>query len=118
MTMFGFIRNALTFHWLVTLLLMGVFGLIFGLSSANLFHLIVETLRYIANHGAMAVMEGALGQLFWLVFYGYLAVVAYVLIKACERALMDCIFARTAASPEPGLSAEPQTGAAPGGTAQ
>jgi hypothetical protein len=118
MIMFGFIRNALTFHWLVTLLLMGVFGLIFGLSSANLFHLIVETLRYIANHGAMAVMEGALGQLFWLVFYGYLAVVAYVLIKACERALMDCIFARAEASPEPGLSAEPQTGAAPGGTAQ
>ena len=116
--MFALIRKTLTFHWLVTLLLMGLFGLIFGLSSFNLFHLIVANLTFIARHGAMAIMEGALEQLFWLVFYGYLAVIAYVLIKACERALMDRIFAHSEAPPEPGLSAEPQTGAAPGGTAQ
>jgi hypothetical protein len=91
-TMFLFIRKALTFHWLLTLALMGVFGLIFGLCSFNLFHLIVANLTFIAQHGAMALMEGALGQLFWLVFYGYLAVIAYVLLKGCEHALMARIF--------------------------
>ena len=90
--MFAFIRKALTFHWLVTLVLMGVFGLLFGLSSFNLFHLLVANLTFIAQHGAMALMEGALGQLFWLIVYGYLAVIAYVLIKACEHALMARIF--------------------------
>lgn len=99
--MFSFIRKMLTFHWLTTLALMGLFGLVFGLSSFNLFHLIVANLTFIARHGAMAVMEGALEQLFWLVFYGYLAVIAYVLLKACEHALMDRIFA----------DAEPASGA-------
>jgi hypothetical protein len=112
--MFALIRKTLTFHWLVTLLLMGLFGLIFGLSSANLFKLIVETLRYIAEHGAMAVMEGALGQLFWLIFYGYLAVLAYVLLKACEHALMDCIFARGKGAPDRDFPPEPLPDAAPG----
>ena len=90
--MFAFIGKALTFNWLVTLALMGVFGLIFGLSSFNLFHLLVANLTFIAQHGVMALMEGALGQLFWLIVYGYLAVIAYVLIKGCERALLDRIF--------------------------
>jgi hypothetical protein len=112
------IRKVLTFHWLTTIILMGLFGLIFGLSSANLFHLIVENVSFLARQGLMAVMEGALGQMFWLMFYGYLAVIAYILLKACEHALMDCIFARRETTPEPELAAEPQTGAAPGGTGQ
>ena len=116
--MFAWIRKALTFHWLTTLLLMGVFGLIFGLSSFNLFHLIVANLTFIARHGAMAIMEGALEQLFWLVFYGYLAVVAYVLIKACERALMDCIFTHAEALPDRDIPPAPLPEAAPGGTAR
>jgi len=90
--MFEFIRKVLTFHWLVTLALMGVFGLIFGLSSFNLFHLLVANLTFIAQHGTMALMEGAVGQLVWLIFYGYLAMIAYILIKACEHALMSRIF--------------------------
>jgi hypothetical protein len=90
--MFAFIRKALTIHWLITLTLMGVFGLVFGLSSLNLFNLLVANLSFIAQHGAMALMEGALGQLIGLIFYGYVAVIAYVLIKACEHALMDQIF--------------------------
>jgi len=44
-------------------------------------------------------------------------VIAYVLLKAGEHALMDCIFAHHETAPEPELAAEPQTGAAPGGTA-
>ena len=90
--MFAFVRKALTFHWLITLVLMGVFGLIFGLSSFNLFHLLVANLNFIAQHGVMALMEGAVGQLFWLVLYGYVAVIAYVLLKACEYALISRVF--------------------------
>jgi len=90
--MFATIRKALTFHWLTTVLMMGILGLIFGLSSFNLFHLLAANLTFIARHGTMALMEGALEQLFWLILYGYLAVIAYVLLKACEHALMDRIF--------------------------
>ena len=116
--MLNFIRKVVTFHWLVTLVLMGVFGLTFGLSSANLFHLLTENLRFIAEHGAMAVMEGALGQLFWLIFYGYLAVVAYVLLKACEHALMDRIFAHPEPTPDRGKPPEPEGEAIAAGQAQ
>jgi hypothetical protein len=116
--MFLLIRKVLTFHWLTTVILMGLFGLIFGLSSANLFHLLVANLTFIARHGLMAVMQGALGQLFWLVFYGYLAVIAYVLLKACEHALMDRIFAHADTPPDREVPAEPPTTAIPAGPAQ
>lgn len=87
------LKQVLSFHWLVTLALMGLFALLFGLISLNIFMLLHANFRLIADHGAMALMDGALAQLVELVAYGYLSVVFWVLFKACEYALIKRIFA-------------------------
>jgi len=84
-----FIRRVLTFHWLSTLLLMGVFALAFGLLSLNLFMILRANIGLIARHGAMALIDGAFVQLLGLVVYGYLGVLCFLLFKACERVLVE-----------------------------
>lgn len=84
----SFLVRLLTCHWLVTLLLMGLCGLAFGLLTINLYALLQANLTLLATHGAAAVMEGALLQLGELLLSGYLAVGAYILFKACEHVLV------------------------------
>ena len=91
--MFRLLKQILTFHWFTTLLLMGVFALLFGLVSLNIFMLLHSNFALIARHGAMALMDGALAQLIELLAYGYLSVIFYLLFKAAERALIERIFA-------------------------
>jgi hypothetical protein len=67
---------------------MGVFALIFGLVSLNIFMVLRANLGLIAEHGAMALLDGAFRQLLELLIYGYLAVIFYVLFKACEQVLV------------------------------
>ena len=43
----------------------------------------------IAEHGMQALMDGALMQLTELVAYGLLGAIAYTILKACERVLVD-----------------------------
>lgn len=89
--MFGALQRILTFHWLITLVLMALLALVFGLMSFNQFMLLQANFALIAHHGAMALLEGALQQLLELVASGFVAVVCYVLIKACERVLVERI---------------------------
>ena len=91
--MFQLLKRILRFHWFTTLLLMGVFALMFGLVSLNIIVMLHANFELIARHGAMALMDGALRQLVELVAYGYLSLVFYILFKAAERALTDRIFA-------------------------
>jgi hypothetical protein len=86
--MFAFLKRLLGFHWFLTLILMGAFALIFGLVSLNIFMVLRANLGLIAEHGAMALFDGALHQLLQLLIYGYLAVIFYVLFKACEQVLV------------------------------
>lgn len=81
-------RPVLTFHWLTTLALMGLFALGFGLVSLNLIAMLSANFSLIFSHGVMALLDGALQQLVELVFFGYLAIVCYVLFKSCERSLV------------------------------
>jgi hypothetical protein len=87
--MAAFIPRILTFHWLSTLILMGVFALAFGLLSLNLFMILRANINLIAAHGAMALMDGAFVQLLGLIGYGYLAVACFLLFKACEKVLVE-----------------------------
>jgi hypothetical protein len=73
---------------------MGVFAVIFGLCSLNVIVMLNANFALIATHGAMALFDGALVQLLELLIFGYLAVVFYVLFKACESVLVGRIFAR------------------------
>jgi len=91
--MFRLLKQILTFNWFITLLLMGVFALLFGLVSLNIFMLLHANFALIGTHGAMALKDGALGQLIELLAYGYLGVIFYLLFKAAERALTEHIFA-------------------------
>ncbi|MEZ5787301.1 MAG: hypothetical protein R3D62_12735 [Xanthobacteraceae bacterium] len=90
--MFSLLRRVLKFHWLTTLMLMALFGLVFGLTTLNLFVLVQANFSLIARHGAMALLDGGLLQLVELTVYGLVAVVSYVLIKACEHVLVERIF--------------------------
>jgi hypothetical protein len=82
------IEPLLNYHPLLTLFLMGLFGLGFGLVSINIFAMLHANFGLIARHGAMALVDGALLQMIELVLYGYLALVFYVLLKACEFILV------------------------------
>ena len=85
----GAFRTVLTFHWLVTFLLMGVFSLLGAAASVNIFVMLAANVRFLSEHGAMAVMEGALTQLGQLVVTGLFALAMYLGFKACERVLVE-----------------------------
>lgn len=85
------LKRILTFHWLSTLLLMALFALVFGLSTLNLFVLLEANFALIARNGSMALLDGGLRQLGELAGYGMLALAAYLLLKACEKVLVERI---------------------------
>jgi hypothetical protein len=82
----------LEWHWSTTFLLMGVFSVLGAAASFNIFVLLAANLRFLSEHGLMAVMEGALGQLGGLALWGYFALAMYLGFKACEHALVARIF--------------------------
>jgi hypothetical protein len=86
--MAGFVKTVLTFHWLTTLLLMGLSGLLFGLVSLNIISLLHANFSFVLQHGAMAFMHGALYQSIELLAYGALSLPLWLLFKACEDVLV------------------------------
>jgi hypothetical protein len=70
---------------------MGLFALAFGFTSLNLIVMLSANFNLIAEHGSMALLDGATQQLVELVSYAYLSVILYVLIKTCERVLVERI---------------------------
>ena len=85
------LRPVLTFHWLTTLVLMGLFALGFGLTSFNLIVMLSANFKLVSEHGSMALLDGAAQQLVELLSYGYLSIIFYVLFKTCERVLVERI---------------------------
>ncbi len=74
-------------RWL-TFLLMGLFFLLFGVMTANIFVLLKANIDLYVNYGTMVIADGALLQLAELIGYGYLSLLLYVLFKACEHILV------------------------------
>lgn len=87
-------RKMLTFHWLSTFLLMGLFSALGALASVNIFVLLDANVRFLSQHGVMAVMEGALTQLGQLLLSGLFALAMYLGFKACERVLVEKMLER------------------------
>jgi len=83
------LRRFLTIHWLLTVFIMGLAGLAFGILTYSLFDLLRANFALVAEHGWMALMDGAALQLLGLVIYGYLGILAYIVLKACEKVLVD-----------------------------
>ncbi len=76
---------------LVCLMVMGFAFLVFGLGSVNLVHLLMANLSLVSIHGWQALIDGALFQLFELLFIGYGSLLAYLVFKSCEHSLVEVL---------------------------
>src|SRR5207237_9410332 len=76
-----------THRWL-TFLLMGLFFLLFGAMTVNIFVMLKANIDLYLDYGTMVIADGALVQLAQLIGYGYLSLLFYVLFKACEHILV------------------------------
>jgi hypothetical protein len=74
--------------WL-TFLLMGVFFLLFGVTSVNLFVLLKANIELFIEYGTMVIADGALEQLIDLILSAYLSITFFVLFKVCERVIVE-----------------------------
>jgi hypothetical protein len=77
-----------SYHALVVFLFMGFCATMFAWNSYNLFQLGMANARFIAQYGALAIMEGGLRQFVEILLYGYLSLAFYVGFKACETELV------------------------------
>src|SRR6266568_1188369 len=75
-------------HRWLTFLLMGLFFLLFGAMTVNIFVMLKANIDLYLDYGAMVIADGALVQLAQLIGYGYLSLLFYVLFKACEHILV------------------------------
>jgi hypothetical protein len=83
-----FVRPKLTFA------LMGLFFLLFGVSSVNLFVLLKLNIDLFLEYGVMVIADGALQQLLELVGSAYFSMLFYVAFRVCERILVERLTAK------------------------
>ena len=84
----AFRRIVLARPWL-TFVVMGLAFFCFGVGSLNLFYLLRANTSFLVHNGWMAVLDGGARQLLELLANGYVAMLAYVVFKSCEHALVD-----------------------------
>jgi len=78
----------------LTFVLMGVFFLLFGVTTVNLFVLLKLNIDLFLDYGLMVIADGALEQLVDLLGSAYLSMVFYLLFKVCERILVERVTAK------------------------
>jgi hypothetical protein len=101
-----FHRVVLTRPWL-TFVVMGLAFFAFGVGSLNLFYVLRANANFLVENGWMAVLDGGLWQLAQLLFNGYLAMLAYVVFKSCEHAIVHWALQPPAAAPASHPAASP-----------
>jgi hypothetical protein len=74
---------------IITFVLLGIFFLLFGVISINLFFLLKANLGLFLDYGLMVIDDGALEQLFELLGSAYLSMLFWILFKLCERILVE-----------------------------
>jgi hypothetical protein len=104
-----FQRVVLTRPWL-TFVVLGLAFFCFGMVSLNLLHLLRANADFLLDNGWMGLVDGGARQLFELILNGYLAMLSYVVLKACEHTLSDWLCDTTPhrlpASRDPELTSE------------
>ncbi len=93
-----FQRVVLARPWL-TFVVMGLAFFAFGMATLDLLHLLRANAELILDYGAMALADGGARQFVHLVVDGYLAMLAYVVMKTCEHALAHWLADTTASAP-------------------
>lgn len=91
-------------HPRVTFVMMGVWFLLFGVSTVNLFVQLKLNLELFLEYGLMVVADGALEQLIDLLASTYFGMAFYLLFKVNERILVERLAADRLAKRQ--LSAE------------
>jgi hypothetical protein len=93
-----FQRVVLSRPWL-TFVVMGLAFSCFGLVTLNLLHLLRANADLVVDNGVMALADGGAVQLVELVLSGYVAMLAYVVMKTCEHALSHWLADTSAFAP-------------------
>jgi hypothetical protein len=86
----AFRRWVLSRRWLAFVVLCAAFA-VFGACTLNLFVLLRLNLALVADHGVMALMDGAAQQFFELLLTLVAGMAAYVVFKACEHSLVQAL---------------------------
>jgi hypothetical protein len=68
---------------------MGLAFIGFGLVSLTLLFLFRANFELVLQHGAMALLDGALQQLFELFGLGFSGLAMYLVFKVCEHILVE-----------------------------
>ena len=76
-------------HVWLTFILLGVFFLLFGFTSVNLFVLLKLNVELFLEYGTMVIADGALEQFVDLVGSAYLSMLFWLLFRVCERVLVE-----------------------------
>lgn len=76
-------------HGVAAFVVMGLAFIGFGLVSLNLLYLIRANVALVLEHGATALLDGALQQLLELFALGFSGLAMYLLFKVCEKILVE-----------------------------
>lgn len=93
-----FQRVVLARPWL-TFVVLGLAFFCFGMVTLNLLHLVRANAELIIDNGVMALVDGGARQLAELIANGYVAMLAYVVMKTCEHALSHWLADTSAFAP-------------------
>jgi uncharacterized membrane protein YqhA len=96
----AFQRVVLARRWLTFLVLCLSFAL-FGAGTLNLFNMFSANWDLITNHGVMALRDGAAQQLLELLATLLIAMLNYVVFKACEHSLVQRVLHPADKEPQP-----------------
>jgi hypothetical protein len=86
--------NYLRRHLLLTFLLMGVFFLLSGITSINLYVVLRANLDLFRQYGTQVIEDGALRQLLEILGTAFFSIVFFVLFVVCERIVVDRLTAK------------------------
>jgi hypothetical protein len=76
-------------HLLLTFVLMGVFFLLSGITSINLYVVLKANIDLFRMYGAQVIEDGALRQLVEILGTAFLSIFFFVLFVVCERIVVD-----------------------------
>jgi hypothetical protein len=90
-------------HLLLTFLLMGAFFLLSGITSINLYVVLMANIDLFRRYGMQVIEDGALRQLVEILGTAFLSILSFVLFVVCERIVVDRLTAtlRDVAHPPP-----------------
>lgn len=85
-------------HMVLTYVLMGLFFMLFGVTSVDLYYLLKANIGLFIEYGAMVIDDGALRQLVELLALALLSIGFFVLCALCERILVRRLMAKWVAA--------------------